>query len=1472
MPRDPMSAGTRASPAALPAPSEQDGFASRGSTWIDQVPAAADENPLIPGSPCTMDLYCVRDRPAPARYTSIAAGSRHTCGLRADGRVRCWGEESSLYPYTGAASNLKSSNFVAIDANGSNTCGLRMDGSIYCWHEERDFPQLSPVEWRPQRPFEHGTYRAVTVGGSQVCALNVELRVECWGRFHWEEPSSAGELGELSSVRFSAIDAGASHVCGLRDDKSILCWGRDEAGQLDAPTEKSYVHLTAGRRHTCALTTGHAAVCWGDDSYGQSTPPNETGFSMLTAGELHTCGLRLDGTILCWGSNVDGQVTPPEGMVFAELSAGDHHTCGLSETGEAHCWGSNAYGQAIPPADLARITQLFARGYARLHEGPEVMCGVQDNGLTQCWGDEVAPTQLVTGGGPLAQIAVGVGYACGILLHGGQVACWRIGTSSFPSRVDAIMASTPVSLRFTELAIAHGRPCGLTVERRVACWGPDRDAQGVVLPSPPPGEHVAITSNGAQACAIDVAGSIKCWGRRLSLDRELERGGSPLRGVTLIGEHIGVAGAFNLTFTDVTLGSAALHLCALRRNQEIACWGANEFGQASPPNGVRFLSVVAGGRHSCGITTDEATRCWGADEVGQSTPPSDGTFIQLIAVHDSTCGLQTDGGVVCWGAYGLSNPTQPAPLEATLPLWHSADVRELDRFGIFDGTECTTQRFCTDMPLSRATLAVWLHRLVGAALHNEARESETPTRWERPIGPCCKSEPALARDAATLEPWDDVAADVWWAGHAQELVAAGVMQPCDAPNRLFCPGASVTHIELERALERTLHVRASSDQQAVTAVALDNSIAAVSADVFSMCVDRSAEGCRQGAPTRGQAATVLNRFRLHLRHLVRPEFRSASGSHSGGCGARADGTVECWGHDWTGVTHVPTDARVVDVHWDGTLWCGTTAGPYPICSGWDGGYGHTHVAASASLARRAETAIGLSHSCGLLADRSLECIVASSIGTRGPVHDSNVPEGEYTAVAVGGGHSCALRLDGSPLCWSSGLYGEDGPSEDKYGVRSPPQGARYSAIALGSKHACGLRDDGTAECWGYDGNGRLTPPTTAPSAETLDGSANEQTAEPTPLAFKDIAAGNSFTCGLTLDGLVACWGDLEGAQPPDDVLGQEFASITAVGTYVCVERPDGSKRCWGSGPFRRSLDVDARFIEVSANEELTCGRRIDETVQCWGGIFDAPPPGVQSGQSFTAIATASTYACGWTVEGFKECWTLDSEADVPAQAIAGDFAQLSDSSHHTCVLTSDEVVKCWGSNTHGEAEPPPENTYVQVSAGAVSDYRYGDPPRHGHTCAVRSDGALDCWGDNRLGQSNPPPGNDFVKVSASGVHACALRKNGRIECWGQRLRNGQGPSNAVRYTDVVVGADGGFWSPHEASDGTLVYPAHTCGLRVDGPIECWGSRYTPNKPYNRHEVDSRSRFTSMSSGRGHVCGVRTDGAIECWGIPGFIAY
>ena len=67
-------------------------------------------------------------------------------------------------------------------------------------------------------------------------------------------------------------------------------------------------------------------------------------------------------------------------------------------------------------------------------------------------------------------------------------------------------------------------------------------------------------------------------------------------------------------FIEVSYGSD--HACALNVDGSIACWGSNEHGKATPPVG-EYKAVSSGEHGSCGILREEsAVVCWGIFKVG----------------------------------------------------------------------------------------------------------------------------------------------------------------------------------------------------------------------------------------------------------------------------------------------------------------------------------------------------------------------------------------------------------------------------------------------------------------------------------------------------------------------------------------------------------------------------------------------------------------------------------------------------------------------------------------------------------------------------------------------------------------------------------------------------------------------------------------------------------------------------------------
>jgi alpha-tubulin suppressor-like RCC1 family protein len=79
---------------------------------------------------------------------SLTAGNLHTCALKSDHSVVCWGNNasgqlgsagsSSSLPVTALAAS-DSNLTAAISAGGQHTCALMLDGSMSCWGDNTEF-------------------------------------------------------------------------------------------------------------------------------------------------------------------------------------------------------------------------------------------------------------------------------------------------------------------------------------------------------------------------------------------------------------------------------------------------------------------------------------------------------------------------------------------------------------------------------------------------------------------------------------------------------------------------------------------------------------------------------------------------------------------------------------------------------------------------------------------------------------------------------------------------------------------------------------------------------------------------------------------------------------------------------------------------------------------------------------------------------------------------------------------------------------------------------------------------------------------------------------------------------------------------------------------------------------------------------------------------------------------------------------
>ena len=279
--------------------------------------------------------------PIAEKWTSVSAGAFHSCGVRDDGHVTCWGSNTDTdYNYLGQ-SIAPPGKFESVSAGAFHTCGIREDRSITCWGDNT-FEQIHAPD---------GAFYSVSAGDRHTCGLRIDRTVACWGS-NGTDDLYIGQADPPPGA-FNDVDAGDYHTCGIRAGGFIECWGSDFDGAASAPSG-SFQSVSSGSYHTCGVRSDGTVACWGSNEdvngnhMGQANPPSGN-FKSVSAGWRHTCGIRTNGSIECWGDNAENQTASPSGA-FQSVSAGwGFHSCGVRIDGTVACWGGEL-GAIEPPS------------------------------------------------------------------------------------------------------------------------------------------------------------------------------------------------------------------------------------------------------------------------------------------------------------------------------------------------------------------------------------------------------------------------------------------------------------------------------------------------------------------------------------------------------------------------------------------------------------------------------------------------------------------------------------------------------------------------------------------------------------------------------------------------------------------------------------------------------------------------------------------------------------------------------------------------------------------------------------------------------------------------------------------------------------------------------------------------------------------------------------------------------------------
>lgn len=436
--------------------------------------------------------------------------------------------------------------------------------------------------------------------------------------------------------------------------------------------------------------------------------------------------------------------------------------------------------------------------------------------------------------------------------------------------------------------------------------------------------------------------------------------------------------------------------------------------------------------------------------------------------------------------------------------------------------------------------------------------------------------------------------------------------------------------------------------------------------------------------------------------------------------------------------------------------------------------------------------------------------------------------------------------DGPQTCSVNGVWTSDGPAcgtciecHASSGTCEPtPEPLatckESTGIAAGYYHTCAVLPNGRIKCWGYNGSGCLGLGDTSDRGD-LPGEmgANLPFVDlglPTNVTVTSLSAHAYYTCALTSNGLVKCWGE--------NLSGQ-------LGLGDKASRGDAPGEMGANLPFvDLGLPAGVVATAIHSGTNHTCVLTSDGRIKCWGynfagqlGVGDTNTRGDAPGEMGANLPFVD----------------LGLPAGVTATAVVAGAA-------HSCALTSEGKIKCWGSNSIGQSgfgdtisrgDQPGEMganlPYVDLGL-APGVTVSGIATRQAHTCAVTSDGKIKCWGSNGWGQlgigstsdrgdaagemgTNLPfvdlgPGVIAAAVYAGGIHTCARTSTGNVKCWGSgnEGETGLGDTTFRGTQGGQMGANLPYVDLGQSVTATALRlgSTYTCAILSGGSLKCWG--------------------------------------------------
>ncbi|MGE5223091.1 MAG: RCC1 repeat-containing protein [Omnitrophica WOR_2 bacterium] len=693
--------------------------------------------------------------------------------------------------------------------------------------------------------------------------------------------------------------------------------------------------------------------------------------SSIAAGLSFTCALSTTGGVKCWGDNARGRLgdgttldrnTPgyAAGLLsgVAAISSSHKHTCALLKTGGVKCWGYNLHGElgigtttdSTLPVDVAGLTS----GVVGITAGGFHTCALMSGGTVKCWGanwhgqvgdgttdDQHFPVNVIGLTGVIS-VRAGKYHTCA-LINTGAVKCWGYNLfGQVGNGLSEMVRARPVNVTGLSSGVA------------------------------------SISLGELHTCAVTTGGAVKCWGD--NSEGQLGTGNRKDQWVPADVSGLSSGAAEVSAATDFT--------CARMATGTAKCWGNNWAGQLGDGTNTRrtlpvdvaglsgtITAVETGDSHTCVVLSNGSLQCWGSNAFGQLGNGASGLRLQpvsvlglasgVIAVTQGTlhaCALTAAGGVKCWGNNQYGQLGDGTTIDRVSPV----SVAGLDS-GVL---AVTAGGFHTCAILKTGGARCWGYNLHGELGDNSNNQRTTP------VNVSGLGDGAIALAAGyyhTCALMSSGAVECWGYNRKGQL---GNKTFIDSWTPVFVSGMLAFHAK------------------AITAG--EDHTCALTGSGGVKCWGNNFDG------QLGDGTTTNRNQMVNVSGLTSGVSAIASGVYHT-CALMSNGTVKCWGSNYTGQLGVGT----FEPHFT----------PVSVA----GSDGAVKIAA------------GDSYTCVLTGAGSVKCWGDNWTGNLGdgttatrlsPISGPSLAD--ILDLSAGSSSSCALTKNNGLKCWGSNQYGQVG--------------------------------------------------------------------------------------------------------------------------------------------------------------------------------------------------------------------------------------------------------------------------------------------------------------------------------------------------------------------------------------------------------------------------------------------------------------